>query len=60
MNSVHEYGAAITSYVTALLVLVMDHSSTIMSALGFVLLIARLIQELPRAYRVIFKRKSNE
>jgi len=49
-------GAA-TTYIVALLTmfgtLVSDNYTTVVQVLGFVLLIARLVQELPRAAKVV-------
>jgi len=59
LQTFQEYAAAATSCVVALLSLigafVVENASTFMQVLGFVLLVARLVQELPRAYRVIRK-----
>jgi hypothetical protein len=49
----NDYMAAASSYVAALLALFVEHSNTLIQVLGFVLLIARLIKEVPAALRVI-------
>ncbi len=57
--NLQDYCAAATTYVVALLTmfgsLVADNYTTVVQVLGFVLLIARLVQELPRAATVIVK-----
>lgn len=60
MQSFQEFCAALTSYVIALFSIFADHSSTIVSLLGFVLLCARLIVELPKAYKVIARKFTDE
>lgn len=55
MQTFDNYAAAATSYVAALLALCVDHSSTIIQFLGFVLLVARLVKEVPAAYNMIVK-----
>jgi hypothetical protein len=53
VQSFNEYAAAGTTYLAAALALLVDHSNTIMQVLGFVLLVARLIKEVPSAYRIV-------
>ncbi len=59
MQTFHDAAHAATSYIVALLVLcgafIADNSNTIIQIGGAVLLLARLIQEIPGAYRVIKK-----
>jgi len=56
-NSLQDYTAAATTYVVAMLTmfgtLVADNYTTVVQVLGFVLLVARLVQELPRAATII-------
>lgn len=56
MQSFQEYAAAATSYTVALIALFAPYMGGIVSLLGFVLLLARLVQELPKAYRVIMRK----
>lgn len=55
------YAAAITSYIVATFAIFFDaaaaHGGTVATILGFILLLARLVQEVPKAYKVIFKIK---
>jgi hypothetical protein len=53
MQTFQDYVAAATSYFAAALALCVDHSNTIIQILGFVLLVARLIKEVPSAYRTV-------
>lgn len=53
MQTFQDYAAAAATYVAALLALFVEHSSTIVQVLGFILLVARLVQEVPRAMTVI-------
>lgn len=55
MQTFNDYAAAATSYVAALLALFVDHSNTIIQVLGFVLLVARLIKEVPAAIKMVLK-----
>lgn len=55
MQTYHDYAAAASTYVAACLALFVEHSSTVVQVLGFILLVARLIQELPRAATVIYR-----
>ena len=59
MQNFEEIARALTSYVVAFLTLtgafIVDNGSTIMQLLGFVLVVARLVKELPAAWRVINK-----
>lgn len=61
MHNIHYYAAAVTSYIVAVYSMffstVSEHGGTIVSFLGFVLLLARLVQEVPKAYRAIFPKK---
>lgn len=54
MQTFEDYAAAVSTYVAAFLALAVEHSSTIVQVLGFILLVARLVQELPRAATVIY------
>lgn len=63
MQTVSTYAAAATSYVVALFGIfyasVLENYSGIAALLGLVLLLARLVQEVPKAWRILFgKRKS--
>lgn len=49
----NEFWSAAQSYAAAMLALLMDHTHWIVSFLGFVLLVARLIVEVPRALRTL-------
>lgn len=51
----NDYMAAAASYVAALLALFVEHSNTIIQIMGFILLVARLVHEVPRAYNSIRK-----
>ncbi|KRR22157.1 hypothetical protein [Bradyrhizobium retamae] len=53
MQDFQEYIAAVSSYSAAALALCVDNQSTIIQVLGFILLVARLIKEVPAAVRVI-------
>lgn len=53
MQTFEDYAAAATSYLAAALALFVEHSSDVVKVLGFVLLVARLIKEVPSAYRTI-------
>ena len=53
MQTTHDYWAAALSYIAAGLALFVEHSNTIVQVLGFVLLVARLIQEVPTATRAV-------
>lgn len=61
MQTIHTYAAAVTSYVVAVVSIfytgVIENYSTIAAILGFILLVARLIQEVPRAWEVLTKKK---
>lgn len=48
-----EYMAALTTWVVALLALVGAYKEDIMFWLGFTLVVARLVQELPKAFKKI-------
>lgn len=52
-NDVQVYMAALTSWAAAILAVAWQNQSEIMFVLGFVLVVARLVQELPKAYRQI-------
>lgn len=52
-NTVHTVAAALTSWVVALLALAGTYQNEIMFWLGLVLVLSRLTQELPKAYRSI-------
>lgn len=57
MQTFYDHAGAICSYVVALLTLTfaysMEHANHIAQILGFILLIARLIVEVPSAIRVL-------
>ena len=53
MQTTHDYWAAALSYIAAGLALFVEHSNTLVQVLGFVLLVARLTQEIPAASRII-------
>jgi predicted cobalt transporter CbtA len=53
LQTTHDYWAAALSYIAAGLALFVEHSNTIVQVLGFVLLVSRLVQEVPTAARVI-------
>lgn len=52
-NDVQFYAAALTSWVAAILAVAWQNQSEIMFVLGLILVVARLVQELPKAYRQI-------
>lgn len=62
MHSFSHYAAAVTSYIVAFVSIfytsAIENYSAIAAVLGFVLLIARLVQELPKAWVVVFNRKN--
>ena len=62
MHTVSHYAAAVTSYIVAIVSIfytsAIENYSAIAAVLGFLLLVARLVQELPKAWKVIFKRKT--
>jgi uncharacterized membrane protein YecN with MAPEG domain len=51
----NDYLAAAASYVAALLALFVEHSNAIIQLMGFILLVARLVHEVPRAYYTVRK-----
>ena len=53
MNTVHTVAAALTSWVVALLALAGTYQNEVMFWLGLVLVVSRLVQEIPKAYRSI-------
>lgn len=63
MQSISTFAAAVTTYIVAYISIfytsAIENYSTIAAVLGFILLLARLVQEIPRAYRVIFPKKKD-
>lgn len=63
MQTIHTYAAAVTSYVVAVVSIfytsAIENYSTVAAILGFVLLVARLIQELPKAWAVLTNKKKS-
>lgn len=55
MQTVNDYAAAAASYLAAALALFVEHSNTIVQALGFILLVMRLIHEAEGIIRMIKK-----
>jgi hypothetical protein len=55
------YAAAATTYIVAVISMfyssALENYSSIAAVLGFLLLVARLIQELPKAWEVLFRKK---
>ena len=60
-QSISDYATAAITYIIALVSMFfagfISYYSHIAAVLGFILLIARLIQEVPKAWNVLFKRK---
>lgn len=50
--------AGLTSWVVGLMMLLGTYSDSIIKVLGFVLVAARLAQEIPKVYEMYIKRKS--
>jgi cation transport ATPase len=63
MQTIHSYATAVTSYVIAVVSMfyssALENYSTVAALLGFLLLVARLVQELPKAWQVLFPKKNN-
>lgn len=63
-TNITDHAAAVLTYVVAVVSMffsgLISNYSTIAAVLGFILLVARLVQEVPKAWRVIFKRKKIE
>lgn len=61
MQTIHVYAAAVTSYIVAIISMffasALENYSTIAAVLGFLLLVARLVQEVPKAWEVVFPKK---
>lgn len=61
MEQLSYYAAAVTTYAVAIISIffteAITHSSEIAAVLGFVLLLARLAQELPKAWKALFGKK---
>jgi hypothetical protein len=55
LQTLNEWLAAASTYLAAVLALFIDHSNEVVKILGFVLLVARLVQEVPRAFGMIRK-----
>ncbi|KJC51080.1 hypothetical protein UP09_03270 [Bradyrhizobium sp. LTSP885] len=55
MQTLNDWLAAASTYLAALLALFIEHSNEVVKVLGFVLLVARLVQEVPRAIIMIRK-----
>lgn len=60
MGTYQEYMAALTTWVVALLALMGAYKESIMFWLGFILVVARLVQELPKAVKQIKRWLGNE
>ena len=54
---IHAMWAALTSWVVGLMMLLGTYSDGIIKVLGFVLVVARLAQELPKLIEIYNKRK---
>ena len=52
-DNVQTYMAALTSWAAALIALSWQYQGQIMFVLGLILMIARLVQEVPRAYKAV-------
>lgn len=52
--------SGLVSYSTAGIALIGVHGSTIVQVLGFVLLVSRLIYEVPKAWRSLFRKDYDE
>lgn len=59
-NDVQAFVAAVTTWSAAAIALMWAHQSEIMFGLGLVLMVARLVQELPKAIDSIKKWFGNE
>lgn len=61
MQTISNYAAAATTYIVAVISMfyasALENYSHIAAVLGFLLLVARLIQEVPKAWEVVFKKK---
>lgn len=53
MQTINDYAAAAASYVAALLALSVEHSTSIVQVLGFILLVARLVHEVEALVKMI-------
>lgn len=64
MEQISYWAAAITTYAVAIISIcfteAITHSSEIAAVLGFVLLLARLVQEVPKAWKAVFKDKDTK
>jgi hypothetical protein len=59
-NDVPHIADNVIGYALALYAILSAHANEVMGFLGFLLLAAKLVQELPRAYRVLTGRKPDE
>jgi uncharacterized membrane protein YecN with MAPEG domain len=50
VQTLHDYSAAASSYLAAVLALFVEHSNTLVQVLGFILLIARLVHEVEAVF----------
>lgn len=61
MQTIQLYAAAVTTYIVAIISMffssALENYSTIAAILGFLLLLARLVQEIPKAWQVLFPKK---
>ena len=53
MLTIQSFAAGITSWAVGLLAIFGTYSDNILQILGFILVIARLLQEVPKAYRTV-------
>ena len=63
MQTVSTYAAAVTTYIVAFISMffssALENYSTIAALLGFLLLVARLVQEVPKAWAILFPKKKS-
>lgn len=60
MSTMQNYADSIGAYALALFAMVTSHSTDIMGILGFVLLMAKLVQEVPKAWNTVFGKKTKD
>ena len=53
MYTIQSFSAGLTSWAVGLLAIFGTHSDAILQFLGLILVLARLVQEIPKAYRMI-------
>lgn len=57
MSTINGYADQVLTYAVGLYAMTASHGTDIMGLLGFVLISAKLIQEVPRAWRTVFHDK---